>query len=104
MKEKSNNLKGDFIMENEIMNEELVTVETEETEVKTSNNSGAKTAAIVGVSMLVGVLAYEKVIKPIGAKVKAKLSKKEEDDDFEDDDFEPTDESDEETKENPKKD
>jgi len=61
------------IMENE---EVMDLVPTEEVAEVASRNSGLKTVATVGISALVGVLAYKYLIVPTIAKLKAHKQKK----------------------------
>lgn len=82
--------------ENNIINNEEVTNITEEI-VEAASNGGFKTAATLGLGMIVGAAAYKYVLKPAGAKFKSwhenRKAKKqeivdgecEEVDDFEDD-------------------
>lgn len=62
-------------MENtEIMNNEVIEV-TEEI-AKTGLSKGVKVAAGIGLTVVVGVIAYKYVGKPVIAKIKAKIEQK----------------------------
>lgn len=70
-------------MENEIMNNEEV-VETVE-DIETNSNKAFVVAAGIGLTILVGAIAYKKIIKPLIAKHKAKKELAESNDCAEDD-------------------
>jgi len=62
-------------MENtEIMNNEVIETTTEV--VETGMNKGLKVAAGIGVSVVVGYVAYKYVVKPVVAKIKAGIEQK----------------------------
>ena len=64
-------------MENMDMNE-IITNDTveEATEAVTSSKNGVKTGLIVGGAMVVGAVLWERVVKPIGRKVRIKIAQK----------------------------
>lgn len=70
-------------MENEIMNNEEV-VETVE-DIETNSNKAFVVAAGIGLTILVGTIAYKKIVKPLIAKHKAKKELAESNDCAEDD-------------------
>lgn len=62
-------------MENtEIMNNEVIETTTEV--VETGMSKGLKVAAGIGVSVVVGYVAYKYVVKPVVAKIKAGIEQK----------------------------
>lgn len=65
-------------MENMEMNEIITTEVMEDamTEATASGNSGMKTGLVIGGSMVLGALLYERVVKPVGKKVCAKVASK----------------------------
>lgn len=64
-------------MENMDMNEIITNDAVEEaTEAVTSGKNGVKTGLIVGGAMVVGAVLWERVVKPIGRKVRIKISQK----------------------------
>lgn len=77
---------------NEIMNNEEVIEVTEEI-ATAGSGKGLKIAAGIGLTVLVGGLAYKYVVKPMWAKIKAKKEEQnisvEDYDGFEDDEEEP---------------
>ena len=81
-------------MENTLLNEEMV-ADTMEEITKVGLNKGLKVAIIGGATVLVGGVAYKKVVKPLVAKYKAKKAQSEvipgEDHEF-DNDIDPDDE------------
>lgn len=63
-------LKGDFTMNNEV-------IETaEEVIEKTGMSKGVKIAAGIGLSVVVGVVVYKYVAKPVIANIKAQIEQK----------------------------
>lgn len=64
-------------MENMDMNEIITNDAVEEaTEAVTSGKNGVKTGLIVGGAMVVGAVLWERVVKPIGRKVRIKFAQK----------------------------
>lgn len=64
-------------MENMDMNEIITNDAVEEaTEAVTSGKNGVKTGLIVGGAMVVGAVLWERVVKPIGRKVRIKIAQK----------------------------
>lgn len=64
-------------MENMDMNEIITNDAVEEaTEAVTSSKNGVKTGLIVGGAMVVGAVLWERVVKPIGRKVRIKIAQK----------------------------
>ena len=64
-------------MENMDMNEIIPNDAVEEaTEAVTSGKNGVKTGLIVGGAMVVGAVLWERVVKPIGRKVRIKIAQK----------------------------
>lgn len=64
-------------MENMDMNEIITNDAVEEaTEAVTSSKNGVKTGLIVGGAMVVGAVLWERVVKPIGRKVRIKIAHK----------------------------
>jgi hypothetical protein len=69
-------LKGDFTMNNnEIMNNEVVEA-TEEVIENAGLSKGVKIAAGIGLSVVVGVIVYKYVAKPVIANIKAQIEQK----------------------------
>ena len=65
------------MMENMDMNEIITNDAVEEaTEAVTSGKNGIKTGLIVGVTMVVGAMLWEQVVKPIGRTVCTKIAQK----------------------------
>lgn len=60
-------------MVNEVASNEAV---EEVTEAVISNKSGLKTGLIVGGAMVAGAVLWERVLKPVGKKVRVKLLKR----------------------------
>lgn len=58
---------------NEIMNNEEVIEATAENIVEESSNKNLKLATGVGCGILVGLLAYKYIAKPVGTKIKDKI-------------------------------
>lgn len=79
---------------NEIMNNEEVIEATEEIATAGSGD-GLKIAAGIGLTVLVGGIAYKYIVKPIWTKIKAKKEEQkisvEDNDEFEDNEEEPED-------------
>lgn len=64
-------------MENMDINEIITNDAVEEaTEAVTSGKNGVKTGLIVGGAMVVGAVLWERVVKPIGRKVRIKIAQK----------------------------
>ena len=63
---------------NEIMNNEAAIETTEEIVENFDFAKSAKMGAIVGISMIVGMITYKYVGEPLIAKVKAKIAEKKE--------------------------
>lgn len=63
------NMETNEIITTEVMDDVL-------TEVTTSGDSGMKTGLVIGGSMVLGALLYERVVKPVGKKVYAKIASK----------------------------
>lgn len=57
-----------------IMNNEVM--ETTEEIIETSMSKGLKVAAGIGLTVIVGVIAYKYVAKPVIAKIKAEINQK----------------------------
>ena len=65
------------MMENMDMNEIITNDAVEEaTEAVTSGKNGIKAGLIVGVTMVVGAMLWEQVVKPIGRTVCTKIAQK----------------------------
>lgn len=62
-------------MNNEIMNNEVIET-AEEVITSTGMSKSVKIAAGVGVSVVVGVVAYKYVVKPVIANIKNKINQK----------------------------
>lgn len=65
-------------MENMEMNEIITTEAMEDTmtEAVASGKSGVKTGLVIGGSMVLGAVLYERVVKPVGRKISAKIAGK----------------------------
>lgn len=65
-------------MENMEMNEIITTEAMEDTmtEAVASGKNGVKTGLVIGGSMFLGALLYERVVKPVGHKIGTKIAGK----------------------------
>lgn len=65
-------------MENMEMNEIITTEAMEDTmtEAVASGKSSVKTGLVIGGSMVLGAVLYERVVKPVGRKISAKIAGK----------------------------